>query len=62
MVLQDGTQMVSKDLLLAFYPHFASFTSFSKTEAIYIPDFTIEALDTAITLPLLEGRLESLTY
>ena len=37
VVCKDGTQKVSKELLLAFYPLFASCPSFAKCEAIAEP-------------------------
>ena len=56
VVCKDGTQKVSKELLLAFYPLFASCPSFAKCEAIFLPDHCRDDLLTAVTLPLLSGR------
>ena len=56
VVCKDGTHNVSKELLLAFYPLFASCPSFDKCEAVFLPDHGRDDLLTAVTLPLLHGR------
>ena len=57
VVCKNGVKTVSRDVLLAFYPLFSSSGSyFSKSEAIFLPDFSIDDLNTVIMLPLLGGR------